>query len=303
MEDRRYDIVISIHILPYELEDYRRLIYRLNESTNHIDSHDVIIHSTLNLNDKLTEWSSSTIDQGETISLYNNINKLNVYSGSLHETSHTLLGVNDHRRLSIKRFKSQTKHMSYLDCDLYFNERHLGSLLNGLDSVSKLQRYYIVSPQVVKLWDNTWDCLVHTLYKHEPPTFHKTTDPRSVVNQEYGKQHIKPIQRYKWGGGWFNGFSMDLLSYVGIPTSFIGYGLDDTYTMECASLMEKYRYPVKQYILKNSVVMEDYININGGLKSHFTTNDVRDELLTHTRKQYKRECEIFLSKLKQTPYI
>jgi hypothetical protein len=175
--------------------------------------------------------------------------------------------------------------------------------LGGLDKISSTTKYYILTPQLVKLWDNTWNCLVNKQYKTKSFKYHKTTDPRTIVDQYQDEVSVFPLRRFKWGGGWFNGFSMNLLTYVGVPATFIGYGLDDTYTMECAMMMSKYGYSVKQYVLKNSIVMEDYTNINKSFKNNFKINDIRDKLLKQTRSNYKSECNLFLTKVRQTPYI
>ena len=200
-----HDLVISIHILPYELEEYRRIIHQLNTSIKYIrKSDDVVIHSTLNLNDKLTDWNNSKFPREQAIDLYETINSNSIYKNSLHELNSEMLGVDDHRRHSIQIYKQLTKNISYLDCDLYFNEQHLGYMLSGIKKVSVLSEYYILTPQVVRLWDNTWDCLVNEQYKAHSYKFHKTTDPLSIINKHHGKVNIQPINRFKWSGGWFN---------------------------------------------------------------------------------------------------
>lgn len=304
MADNIYELVISIHILPYELEDYRRILTQLNQSTKHTNiSASIIIHTTLNLNGQLTNWDKSTLSKDETINLYNEINRTNPFQESVHEIDSDILGVDDHRRNSIQKYKSLTNHMSFLDCDIHFNKTHLGHLLRGLTKLSSITEYYILSPQLVKLWDNTWNCLVNNKYRMKSFNYHKVTDPRLIVNQTHGKVGIYPLRQFKWGGGWFNGFSMNLLSYVGIPDTFIGYGLDDTFIMEGARAMAKHNHSIKQYVLKNSVVMEDYINLNDTFKNNFEIYNIRNKLLKHCKENYKKECDIFLTKLKKVPYI
>ena len=175
--------------------------------------------------------------------------------------------------------------------------------MNGVKKLSAKLEYYILSPQVVKLWDTTWDCLVNTQYKKESHSFYKTTNPKLIVNKDHGKVSIHPLNKFKWSGGWFNIFSANLLSFVGIPDSFIGYGLDDTFIMYASETMRKYRYPIKQYILKNSVVMENHKINNTTFRNKFKTNDLRKKLLRQCNFHYKEECNLFLSKLKQAPYI
>jgi hypothetical protein len=304
MANNSYDLVISIHILPYELEDYRRILNRLNQSIQHISpDYNIIIHSTLNLNEQITDWRFTKPSKGHLIKLYEDINATNTYKGSVHELNYEILGVDDHRRISIEKFSSHTSHMSFLDCDLYFNKTQLGFLLNGSKQLSGRVEYYILSPQVVKLWDNTWDCLVNSHYKQKSHSFYKTQNPNPIVNKDHGKVSIHPLNKFKWGGGWFNIFSMNLLSFVGIPDSFIGYGLDDTFIMGCAQTMREYKYPIRQYILKNLVVMENHLTSNTAFRNKFKTNDLRNKLLRHCHSHHKEEHALFLSKLKQTPYI
>jgi hypothetical protein len=263
-----HDLVISIHILPYELEEYRRIIHQLNTSAKYIAKSDnIVIHSTLNLNDKLTDWTNSKLTREQAIDLYDTTNSNTIYKNSLHELNSEMLGVDDHRRHSIQIYKQLAKNISYLDCDLYFNEQHLGYMLSGIKKVSVLSEYYILTPQVVRLWDSTWDCLVNEQYKTRSHKFHKTTDPLSIINKPHGKVNI------------------------------------GKYLMRCSESMRKYQYSIRQYILKNSVVMENYTDTNKSFKNNFKINDIRTELLKQTNINYKNECNLFLSKLKRVPYI
>jgi len=68
---------------------------------------------------------------------------------------------------------------------------------------------------------------------------------------------IKELNGFKFGGGWFNVFSANLLKEIDIPDSLSSYGLDDTFVEEGCRMMKQKGYDIKQYILDNMLVCEN----------------------------------------------
>ena len=252
--------IISIHIFPHEICGYERVMKILTQSLTYIDKLDNIeIWSVLNKNPQLTDWDSTPNLNEKITEKFINLNK-SIPIKTIYDvtTSKEMWGVNEHRRTTIANADPDDT-IIFLDCDLYFNEKLLVNQLISVSSIINLTDYYIVSPQIIRLWDSTWDCLVHSKYKKHTYNFHKTADAETIVNTDYGAPFLtknKTNEAFKWGGGWYNAISANLLKYTGLPTSFVGYGPDDTYVMYCCQLMRRANKNVQQYILNNMIVVE-----------------------------------------------
>jgi len=251
---------ISIHIFPHEILEYERVMKLLVRSFNYIDNLDEIeIRSTLNKNPKLIEWANTKNQDEEITRKFISINESSPATTHFSATtSEEILGVNEHRRETIA-LANPNDTIIFLDCDLHFDERLLANQLNAIDGICKSNEYHIVSPQTIRLWDTTWDCLVHPSYKDHSFNFHKTANAKSIANKNYGEVTLTKNNTFKWGGGWFNAISANLLKHIGLPDSFVGYGPDDTFVMECCKLMHRANKNIQQYILNNMVVVEDRI--------------------------------------------
>ena len=285
-------IIISIHIFPHELKRFERIVETFKRALNYADNTSPIsLRATLNINPALIEWGGECPRQ--TTNKFTGIcKKISVTTTTEVKSDQTFLGVNEHRRDTINE-ASVSDTIIFLDSDLYFDERLLAHQLNAISLVQKTNEYFIITPQIVKLWDDTWDCIVNPNFINKSHQYHKTIDPRGIVNAEYGKVTLSENKTFKWGGGWFNAISANLLKYIGIPDSFVGYGPDDTFIMECCKLMKRNGHGVQQYILSNMVVTEDRtpIQCSAGLKENIP--NFRKECDKH----FTQELSNFMRKL------
>jgi hypothetical protein len=65
--------------------------------------------------------------------------------------------------------------------------------------------YYLISPQIMKLWDNSWDCLVHQDYLDlQPSQEYKNADPYLVISNQAPKISVKPINQFTHSKAWFS---------------------------------------------------------------------------------------------------
>lgn len=247
-------IIISIHLFPFEISRFERTISNLNTCHDHLTTYDVLLHITLNTNEKILIKDTNL---QQIICKFNEIvEKIKFKNISQIKSQNEFLGVNEHRRETIK-IADNSDHIIFLDSDLYFNKTILAHHINSVDLLLEKHKYFIISPCTIKLWDNTWNIITHPEYKNKPNDFYLKAHYHNIVNKNYGEVFLKKINKFKWGGGWFNCISASLLKKVGIPKSFVGYGPDDTFVMECCKLMKQSGTDVQQYILSNIIVCED----------------------------------------------
>lgn len=246
---------IVIHLLPQEIDWFEWQIKQLKQGSYYLEKEDkIIIDVTLNLN--LVEWDKSQLPKQLFISKFKQIEKLCDWC----ETQFTIdeknicLGCDDKRRNSIRITKAD--NILYLDTDLIFTPETLKYIIEASKNIS--HDYYILSPQIYKLWDSSWDCLVNQNYINLPPSQeYKNVDPYRIIINNSQEISIVPINQFKFGGGWFNLISTKLLQLTDIPDSFGPYGVDDTYVMICCDIMKQKGYQIQQYILNGAIVAEN----------------------------------------------
>lgn len=242
-------IRIIIHSFPHELKQYRRVINKLiTNKTN------VIIESCLNLNKNITHYTDSEI---YLVQKFRDINKTSTIKIEETITSNTLFcGVNEHRRHCINK-SSVDDLLIFLDTDIHFNEQLLDQIIESSNDLLRSNKYFILTPQTVRLWDTSWDCIVNEKFKNKNLNYHKEINIRELVKSTYGSINIEKNKKFKWAGGWFTSITANLAKLINIPVSFIGYGPDDTYMMYCCNYLKKKQIEVTQYIQTGYIVCED----------------------------------------------
>lgn len=257
-------IQIVIHCLPREIDQLERICNSLRESYHFCEDINIILDVTLNLNSHFTNWENSKIPKTFFINKFSVIGDLHkdVFEIKFEvDESGNCLGINDKRRNSIND-DIEADYIMYMDLDVFFPNPSLYMLSQLLNTID--EEYIIVSPELVKLWDNSWDGLVNKHYQNKPLDYFKNVDPYisnhiTFDNLSRGELGIRENNPIKFGGGWFNVFSKSLLKFINIPDPLGPYGVDDTFIMMAANMMVDKGYKVKQYVLEGIVCIENYI--------------------------------------------
>lgn len=255
---------IVIHVLPTELLNLRRILKDLEESVNivydNIDAQDVVINIfvTLNISDTIMTF----IDKSIFISYYNSI--FNEFSTKLKLHFNTsddlnIAGTTAQKR-SVINNDLDSDIFIFLDPDIYFPSVLLYYMISSVKLVCNDTDMFVITPNTMRLWDNTWDCLTHRNYISNDFKSYKTTDPLIANRQEITDINLKEIPTFKFGCGWFTLYSRNFVQFIGIPDSFGDYASEDTYMMECAKLLQTNGYNIKQYVIDGLFIVEDYIH-------------------------------------------
>jgi hypothetical protein len=278
---------IIVHLLPHEIDWFEWQAKQLKIGSVYIEDK-VIIDITLNLN--LVDWGKSHIPKQYFIDKFNQIKQYFDWCQTIFEINqdNTCLGIDDKRRSSIRKYTPD--NFVYLDSDIIFKSETLALLINGAKQIDN--KYYIISPQIPKLWDRTWDILANEKYINEQYGYEKQIDPYSILTTDYGDISLTPINVFKFGGGWFNLISSELLKFTDIPDSFGPYGIDDTYVMYCCDIMKQKGKYAQQYIVNNLVIAENYKWRNNPYFQYLEIIDKKDEY----RKQAEDNFQIELNK-------
>jgi hypothetical protein len=205
------------------------------------------------------------------------------------------LGCDDKRREAIRSTKAD--NILYLDSDLLFNPELLGYMIESSKLIEN--EYYIISPQTVRMWDNSWDVITNQKYLTIPADMetYYANDPFKVIMQEQLDLNLKPIDQFKFGGGWFNLLSTKLLKLTDIPDSFGPYGIDDLYVMICCDIMKQKGYNPQQYILEGITVIENFKYRWNPYKDYLYLIDKQDQFRKQAESNLNNELQNFINRI------
>ena len=253
---------ISIFCLPQEIDDLELTLTQLKKAFRYIDEQNFILDITLALTGELTLWEQSKIPPEYFLHKYEKLRKNCDWITKKYfrvEEKSDVLGCVSKRRKVWKEHQDVDYHI-WLDTDIIFDERTLAYIDSSIQSLYKDYPHSVVSPEIVKVWDNTWDCLVNEQFLNEPLDYQKTNDPyldcgiKGDIGIETINNNIPNQPRMKFAGGWFTCISKKLLDKITVPDSLGHYGLEDTFIMWGS---EKLRIG-QQFKIKNLVVCENY---------------------------------------------
>lgn len=246
---------IVVHLLPHEIDwfEWQSKQFKLG---SYYTKDKVIIDVTLNLN--LVDWDQSQLPKQFFIEKFNQIKTLWDWAEIqfIVDEENKCLGCDDKRREAIR--STIADNILYLDSDLFFKPELLHYIIESAKLIN--HDYYIISPQTVRMWDSSWDVITNPQYLYTPANMetYYANDPFEVISYEQSNINLKPISEFKFGGGWFNLLSTKLLKLTDIPDSFGPYGIDDLYVMVCCDILKQKGYNVQQYVLENTIVIENF---------------------------------------------
>jgi len=307
---------IISHCLPREIDDFDRMLDQLHRSAHFLEKDDeVVLDATLNLSDKLTNWEQSNIPKEFFLAKWEMMErKADWTHKNIFDVidDNSVLGCNDKRRNSIRKYADTTSHFTYMDCDIFFPIFMLSYIFRSLSAIRHRgdSKYHIVNPQILKLWDESWDVISNDRWLHYgfDSFIWKTYDHYALDKECFDyldEVGIKPIPTIKFGGGLFCTFSSNLLKLVDIPDTFPGYGLDDTFVATCCSYLLANGYPIQQYLLENIIVMENkkykFENPYVKLLSDNTLGDggnaMKKEFLKVAEANFENEVDNFIKRV------
>jgi hypothetical protein len=192
-------IVFTTFILPNEIDDLERILISLKRASKFIDGNDYQFCISLGISDYLTDWNSSKLDKQFIIDKFESLKLLTDWANnSIFQMREDILGCVSSRRTAHLEISDAT-HFVWLDSDIIFDEQILFYLQNAIVGIEEEGiKNYILTPEIVKIWDNTWDCLVNENYLDKPINYHKTNDPYMECGV-YGDISIKLVNNNVMG--------------------------------------------------------------------------------------------------------
>jgi hypothetical protein len=234
------------YIQPWEIDDFERQINQLIKSAYYLENpKDIIIDCTMNLD--IVDWKKSKISKEYFVNKYKYLDyKLSKHFSTEFDLDSSIGGVTDKRRIIQNKIQD---YIIWLDSDVYFSIYTLPYLVSASSKIDDTD--FILSPQIIKYWDSSWDCLVADRFLGESFNYRDVFDSYSLDFIQSEDIQIKRNNTIKFGGGWFNLFTDSIFKTIPIPNEIGSYGPDDTYISICG-ISKK----IPQYILSNVIVTE-----------------------------------------------
>ena len=169
--------------------------------------------------------------------------------------------------------------------DMWFHEHLLFYLIEAAKQCK--DKYFVITPEIYKLWDATWDELVHDAYQSIPYEQWNQSDIFEIQRRAETLEtpFAQQTDRYKWAG-WFDIYSKALVEeLIPIPAEWKGYGPWDFFGMIVSDIANKNGTPVKEYVLKNQIIFEYHPDKND--KSNFA--DYYKDMLVLNKIENQRQ--------------
>jgi hypothetical protein len=212
---------------------------------------DITLYVSLNLNPKLTNWDDSELKQQYFIDRFTKAVK-DVRSYLQIVVDDSLWGTTQQKREVIKMDYDQ---FIFVDPDIAIHEQLLKIQLMAAE---RLSGAFVISPNIPRWWDASWDYIVHPDFKqNEFSQFKDLSLWDKTFQQKIGSVDLKLIKSFKFGCGMHTLYSKEFWNTIGIPEEFGGYGSEDTFAMMASFIARKAGIDVRQYVLDGIYITED----------------------------------------------
>jgi hypothetical protein len=160
---------------------------------------------------------------------------------------------------------------------------------------------FVLTPQFVKQWDNTWDVIVNDRFLSYPIDYELIADVYKDTLPDVGEINVKTIPSFKFAGGWFTLLSRELLEKTTVPESLGHYGLEDTFVIECCNILKNQGVEVFQFVLENHIIGESYIHRpNETIKKYISSINRKEEFTKIAHTNFPIELNKFYENIKTT---
>lgn len=248
---------ITYHCMPWELDYALFSFTQLKKSNYYLNGEDTIeINPVLNLSSYLVDWDKSKLSKDllkarfmEYLKLLKNY-KVNasIYEGN------ELYGHLDHQRDAI----SEEVDFYFSLCpDMYFSEQLLALMIQSSKQIKN--KYFVITPEISKMWDSTWDEITNPDWLHidynkwdEVSIF----DIRAKMKSKETSITLDPTMKSKWAG-WFDLYNKAMYEKLcPIQEDWKGYGPWDWYSLIVTDFCKNKGVDFQQYVMRGQTIFE-----------------------------------------------
>ena len=242
--------------MPYEI-DYALLSYaQLKKSRYHIpDDVEIEIDTVMNCSNYLIDWDKTRLPKDFFTQKFNDLEillkdyKVNskIYEGD------ECYGLLDMQRDSY----CDADYYINITPDMYFSE-HLLALMIESTKVIK-NKYYVVTPEIHKMWDHTWDEITNQRYMDVPYAEWNSTDVYDIrhhMKTDNAEVILEPTQRSKWAW-WLDLYNKAFYEdFAPVQDDWFGYGPWDWWSLMLTEHAKEKGVDFQEYVLRGQTIFE-----------------------------------------------
>ena len=243
--------------MPWELDHALLFADKLKRSLYYIESTDhVYIDIALNLSSSIIDWDASILKKDFFIEKFNVIIDILKNKATLRHKIYDGSDVYGHLDLQREAIESHIDAYLYICPDISFHEHLLFYLLAAAKTITN--EYYLITPQIFKCWDNSWDLLVHPTFLHSIPTSKCIdVDIHEIEHQLVGSNvepTVKKLDDFKFAG-WFDFYNKNFIEkLVPVLDEWHGYGPWDLYSLHVCQYAKNNNVDIAEYVLENQLI-------------------------------------------------
>lgn len=285
--------------MPWEIDFALISFMQLKKSKYYIaDDVDVKVTAVLNMSDYLIDWDSTKLPKELFKQKFEDLGKLLID----YEYDPVVVEGPEQYGIIEMQKNSYEKDVDYymnITQDMYFSETLISSMIESARNVKN--KYFVITPEIYKMWDSTWDELVNKDYLGLP---HDEWDKGDIFDLRYNlKNHpdsmyLAPMNRSKWAW-WLDLYSKEFYEdFAPIQEGMKGYGAWDWYTLMLTERAKSLGADFQGYILKGQTIFE---YPTGPLKERGFTGYYKDYFKIKVTPQeqrdvFERQMKEFLNK-------
>jgi hypothetical protein len=250
-------IKIVYPFMPWEMDYALFSFSQLKKSLYYIPKDvEIVIETDLNLSSYVVNWNESKLSKEFFLEKYDSISTLlkgykhnkKVYDGD------RFYGHLDTQKSAVE---DDIDYYITLYPDVLFDERLIAYYCEAIKSIKN--KYFIITAQITKMWDSSWDIITSPLYQDIPYNEWQQKDCFDIIHDQTNLiQDIKltPIPTSKYAG-WID--LVNKAAYenlIPVWNEWEGYGGWDYYGMLVTDGFKHNGGDFQQYLLEGQTIVE-----------------------------------------------
>ena len=249
---------ILYYIFPFHIDLLERTIHQLKRAANYSNLIEYLsLDIVLDMSDKNIDWDKCSIPQQYFIDKFRYIEKYCDFCYEVNfEINNELLGSGAQHRRAFNNNKGEYNILA-LDPDIYFPPQIFQVLESTISAIKQETPTYIISFQIPKWWDNSWNIISNQEYINSDIKFDEINVFELEKKLDLNNVTVLKNYNHKFAGGWFTFYSSELTKLMEIPESIGIFYHQDLFQQEKLKILNKKGYNIPQYIVQNCMVAKD----------------------------------------------
>lgn len=293
---------IVYYLFPFHLDLFERSLYQLKKASCYSNTKEYLaIDVVLDLSDFNFNWNKCKIPKEFFIDKFRYLEKYCDFCKEINfEINNEMRGSGEQQR-RIYNNNNKEYNIILLDPDIYFPIEILHIFDQVIPQIEKKYSTYVLTPQVGKFWDSSWDILSNDNYLKSNIKFDEIDVFELSLRSDIDNISLLKNYNHKFGGGWFTYYSAELTELMKVPESIGYFHHFDLYQQEKFKILNQFNYNIPQFIIKNCIIQEDrkysqeynyltkYIPLEPPTNSSELSKEVYDNVVKELNILYQNE--------------